>query len=871
MSFAGTPLGQGRRLDHSSFLGKAPTTDRPIPTSYSFGAPTLGPRSPPKATSARERPKSATDHDDAQLTTRPEKWSVKDTSVNIASAFHQAASDMSSTNHNAAWASGSTRTSTVPRSTSVDYETVAPAARRFPAPPKRLGSSTAVPGRGLTKSVSATIVPDSEGEDSQQPTRGKTPLRNMVENVAAYYVRQRSQDPPEHLNNISGSFEYSQEERDFQDQKRKGNHKRGGISADNKAYKPSMSDLEDDDEDFADDDNGRKRRAKKKEVGRVSNLPTIGETRRRKKKPKTPKAAGQPESADEEEEDQQSAHGSHRSSAAPRPSSRATSNHHNSIPPPDLFPDTNLSIESLQAIPEHDEDSSEDHSPPRRASSIGASIGKSINKTFHGIGNVLDAGNSGVSGMFWFCGRVLGVALNQIFLRPLGWLLQGSFNGFFRYLVVALVILGAWQYIPGSFTDYIPSLPSRSYHAPNVPAADVSEFNDRLLRIENTLSALSKDSDRTKSKVDTESRIHSEVVNRLGTLETKVQKENARAAEAEDQYRDAASRAMQELKKEMSLLQSKVHTSPSSEGGSDEEARAKLKYLEEHLHSIEGGVKEALELAKAGAKAGSAVASLSWINNLDKKGLTIKSSDGKDVTNIIAQLVKSALSIQNKDMLAKPDYALSSTGGRVIPGQTSPSVEIMIPEGGTGIGRPPIFALHPDLHAGQCWPFGGSSGKLGVALAAPVYISEVTIDHVSKEVAHDMRTAPRAMEVWGQIDGKDNVQKIAAWRAEKQNVREEALKRGETIEEDVHPKDYPAKLWVKIASFNYNIHDSNPIQTFPVFEEIRKLNVDFGIVNLRILNNWGREDYTCLYRFRVHGEPLRAPPPPLSEDVLKSS
>ncbi|KAF8867949.1 hypothetical protein CPB85DRAFT_1449156 [Mucidula mucida] len=820
MSFAGTPLGQGRRLDHSSFLGKAPTTDRPIPTSYSFGAPTLGPRSPPKATSARERPKSATDHDDAQLTTRPEKWSVKDTSVNIASAFHQAASDMSSTNHNAAWASGSTRTT-----------------RRFPAPPKRLGSSTAVPGRGLTKSVSATIVPDSEGEDSQQPTRGKTPLRNMVENVAAYYVRQRSQDPPEHLNNISGSFEYSQEERDFQDQKRKGNHKRGGISADNKAYKPSMSDLEDDDEDFADDDNGRKRRAKKKETT--------------KEEAEDSQSCGQPESADEEEEDQQSAHGSHRSSAAPRPSSRATSNHHNSIPPPDLFPDTNLSIESLQAIPEHDEDSSEDHSPPRRASSIGASIGKSINKTFHGIGNVLDAGNSGVSGMFWFCGRVLGVALNQIFLRPLGWLLQGSFNGFFRYLVVALVILGAWQYIPGSFTDYIPSLPSRSYHAPNVPAADVSEFNDRLLRIENTLSALSKDSDRTKSKVDTESRIHSEVVNRLGTLETKVQKENARAAEAEDQYRDAASRAMQELKKEMSLLQSKVHTSPSSEG----EATRKLALNSNILRSI-------CIPSREGRESGFCCCEPFVINNLDKKGLTIKSSDGKDVTNIIAQLVKSALSIQNKDMLAKPDYALSSTGGRVIPGQTSPSVEIMIPEGGTGIGRPPIFALHPDLHAGQCWPFGGSSGKLGVALAAPVYISEVTIDHVSKEVAHDMPDGSSCDGSLGQIDGKDNVQKIAAWRAEKQNVREEALKRGETIEEDVHPKDYPAKLWVKIASFNYNIHDSNPIQTFPVFEEIRKLNVDFGIVNLRILNNWGREDYTCLYRFRVHGEPLRAPPPP---------
>lgn len=39
MSFAGTPLGQGRRLDHSTFLGKTSSTERLIPTStsYSFG------------------------------------------------------------------------------------------------------------------------------------------------------------------------------------------------------------------------------------------------------------------------------------------------------------------------------------------------------------------------------------------------------------------------------------------------------------------------------------------------------------------------------------------------------------------------------------------------------------------------------------------------------------------------------------------------------------------------------------------------------------------------------------------------------------------------------------------------------------------
>jgi len=32
--------------------------------------------------------------------------------------------------------------------------------------------------------------------------------------------------------------------------------------------------------------------------------------------------------------------------------------------------------------------------------------------------------------------------------------------------------------------------------------------------------------------------------------------------------------------------------------------------------------------------------------------------------------------------------------------------------------------------------------------------------------------------------------------------------------------------------------------------------MDFGIVVLRVLVNWGMEAYTCLYRFRVHGERL---------------
>lgn len=30
----------------------------------------------------------------------------------------------------------------------------------------------------------------------------------------------------------------------------------------------------------------------------------------------------------------------------------------------------------------------------------------------------------------------------------------------------------------------------------------------------------------------------------------------------------------------------------------------------------------------------------------------------------------------------------------------------------------------------------------------------------------------------------------------------------------------------------------------------------FQLIELRVLSNWGHPEYTCIYRFRVHGEPV---------------
>ena len=67
----------------------------------------------------------------------------------------------------------------------------------------------------------------------------------------------------------------------------------------------------------------------------------------------------------------------------------------------------------------------------------------------------------------------------------------------------------------------------------------------------------------------------------------------------------------------------------------DEVARAKLSALEERVGTFEGRLREALELGKTTVKMAGAVTSVArWrkIKSSGKKALSIKASDGQDVT-----------------------------------------------------------------------------------------------------------------------------------------------------------------------------------------------------------------------------------------------
>ncbi|KAI0311340.1 hypothetical protein OF83DRAFT_1068992 [Amylostereum chailletii] len=224
------------------------------------------------------------------------------------------------------------------------------------------------------------------------------------------------------------------------------------------------------------------------------------------------------------------------------------------------------------------------------------------------------------------------------------------------------------------------------------------------------------------------------------------------------------------------------------------------------------------------------------------------------------RVAEAVVAARGKDVVGKADFALQSSGASVVPSLTSPTLGLRMcglraafvawvtGKDYTNISsRPPIHALHHDTHSGYCWCFPGEEGQLGVQLAHTVHIEEVTVDHLALELAWDMRSAPRTMELWGLVEGHKNEQKLHSWEETHRRERQ-------TLSEGSKPfTGSKSSNYIRVASFEYNIAAHNPVQTFPVSEDVRKLGIPFRVVIFRVVGNWGH-DHTCLFRVRVHGQ-----------------
>lgn len=207
----------------------------------------------------------------------------------------------------------------------------------------------------------------------------------------------------------------------------------------------------------------------------------------------------------------------------------------------------------------------------------------------------------------------------------------------------------------------------------------------------------------------------------------------------------------------------------------------------------------------------------------DRSKVIIKSEneneDRWDFENQIQDL-RTEITMLQADKTGMADFALEATGAQILPDLSSPGRDTK--SAMISIWKWPLFyqtmsprlAIQPQVHPGNCFAFSGSAGNLAVKLSRPITIQNVTIEHIPQSLAPtgDLKSAPKEIEIYSiRRDGSDR------------------------------------KLLDSI-SFEPKV---DHIKTFQLNNAASGEAVLF-----KFLTNWGEEDYTCVYRVRVHGIPL---------------
>lgn len=186
-------------------------------------------------------------------------------------------------------------------------------------------------------------------------------------------------------------------------------------------------------------------------------------------------------------------------------------------------------------------------------------------------------------------------------------------------------------------------------------------------------------------------------------------------------------------------------------------------------------------------------------------------------------IVDNALKLYSQDKTGMVDFALESGGGSILSTRCAETYETktaLLSLFGIPLwyfSQSPRVVIQPDIYPGNCWAFRGSQGYLVVRLSMEIRPTTFTLEHIPKTLSPtgNITSAPKDFAVYG--------------------LENEYQEEGELL-----------------GRFTYD-QDGESLQMFPV---PKRPEGAFQIVELRILSNWGHPEYTCLYRFRVHGEPV---------------
>lgn len=185
------------------------------------------------------------------------------------------------------------------------------------------------------------------------------------------------------------------------------------------------------------------------------------------------------------------------------------------------------------------------------------------------------------------------------------------------------------------------------------------------------------------------------------------------------------------------------------------------------------------------------------------------------------QLVRKEISLYDADKTNLADYALESSGATIVTTRCTKSylekniqysIDGLLPVFFTS--NSPRVVIQPSMTPGECWSFAGAEGVLVVQLSRTIIPASFTYEHIRKELTPDLHidSAPKHFRVKSLKDATD----------------QEGLLLGEYYyDREGEPLQH------------FQVQNPNPVPT--------------RFIELILLSNHGELQYTCLYRFRVHG------------------
>ncbi|KAL7046371.1 hypothetical protein ACKWTF_002555 [Chironomus riparius] len=257
-------------------------------------------------------------------------------------------------------------------------------------------------------------------------------------------------------------------------------------------------------------------------------------------------------------------------------------------------------------------------------------------------------------------------------------------------------------------------------------------------------------------------------------------------------------------------------------------------YLEQHLQNLNLKLNEAFSkeidknagifMEDINEKLKSQIKILLEQKNEEHKSTNLNIRGGILTEDDVIKIVKDILAVYDADKTGLVDYGLESAGGEIISTRCTEnyrtkSAEISI--FGIPIWYPrntPRTVISPTIAPGECWAFQGFPGFLVIKLSNLIKVTGFTVEHIPQSNAPNnvIDSAPNNFSVWGL-----------------------------TSEFDKNP--------ILFGNYYYSASKDAPsLQYFPV--QNKDIVIAHQFVELVIESNHGNSKYTCLYRFRVHGE-----------------